>query len=145
MVLNFLSFSGYLLMAGGAVALVLEHTFWASHIGFFIIQISAIILMIWARLVFGKRSFHLTAKTTKGKLITNGPYKIIRHPIYAAICLFVLASLGNNFSWQTAFWVALVVLGSLIRIFCEEHILLDQYPDYRAYARKTKRLIPFLF
>ena len=45
------------------------------------LQIAALLLMVWARLTFGVRSFHATANATAGGLVTSGPYHYIRHPI----------------------------------------------------------------
>jgi protein-S-isoprenylcysteine O-methyltransferase Ste14 len=42
-----------------------------------------------ARVTFGRRSFHAAANPTAGGLVTTGPYRLIRHPIYTAACLFV--------------------------------------------------------
>ena len=58
------------------------------------IQVIAALLMVWARLMFGIRSFHGTANSTAGGLVTTGPYRYIRHPIYAAILYFVWADRG---------------------------------------------------
>jgi protein-S-isoprenylcysteine O-methyltransferase Ste14 len=52
------------------------------------IQVVAALLMVWARLTFGIRSFHGTANPTAGGLVTTGPYRYFRHPIYAAILYF---------------------------------------------------------
>src|SRR6185295_7965031 len=56
-----------------------------------VIQLCSAGLMIWARITFGLRSFHATANTTKGGLVTSGPYRWFRHPIYAAIIYFFAA------------------------------------------------------
>ncbi len=53
------------------------------------LQLLAIVLMIWARITFGMRSFHAAANPTEGGLVTTGPYALVRHPIYAAILLFL--------------------------------------------------------
>ena len=50
-----------------------------------IVQVLAVLLMLWARVTFGRRSFHASADPTEGGLITTGPYHYLRHPIYAAV------------------------------------------------------------
>src|SRR5512143_586758 len=60
------------------------------------IQIIAALLMVWARLTFGIRSFHGTANPTAGGLVTTGPYRYIRHPIYAAILYFFWAGIAAH-------------------------------------------------
>ena len=39
----------------------------------------------------------------------------------------------------------LVLFGALARMRCEEHLLLQRYPEYSAYAATTKRMLPFVF
>ena len=60
------------------------------------IQVIAALLMLWARLTFGIRSFHGTANPTAGGLVTTGPYRYIRHPIYAAILYFFWAGIAGH-------------------------------------------------
>jgi hypothetical protein len=57
------------------------------------IQVLAISLIVWARFTFGIRSFHATANPTTGGLVRSGPYKYIRHPIYAAVLYFIWAGI----------------------------------------------------
>src|SRR5262245_38880885 len=60
------------------------------------IQAAAAALMLWARLTFRGRSFHAGANPTAGGLVTTGPYRFVRHPIYSAILFFVWAGAGSN-------------------------------------------------
>ncbi|HEY9220895.1 MAG TPA: methyltransferase [Lutibacter sp.] len=108
-----------------------------------IIQICSFGLMIWARIIFGFRSFHASANTTNGKLITNGPYKYFRHPIYAAVIYFFLSSLISFPYLETLLAVLLIIGGLFARMLFEEKSLQITYPEYEFYAKKTKRIIPF--
>jgi protein-S-isoprenylcysteine O-methyltransferase Ste14 len=76
----------------GLYILIRNHLLLSWHPLTIAIQVFAVALMIWARITFGIRSFHGTANTTEGKLVTNGPYKYWRHPIYASIIYFIWAS-----------------------------------------------------
>jgi protein-S-isoprenylcysteine O-methyltransferase Ste14 len=109
------------------------------------VQVTAVLLMVWARITFGRRSFHAAANTTDGGLVTNGPYRFVRHPIYAAILLFTWAGVAAHLSGINVLLAILVTAGTLTRIFCEERALREQYPEYAAYAKNTRRVIPGIF
>ena len=110
-----------------------------------IIQTCAVGLMIWARLTFGVRSFNASANATTGKLVTNGPYHFLRHPIYAALIYFFIASIISFPFVETIAAVGLIVTGLSVRMILEEKSLLVAYDDYAEYSKKTKRIIPFVF
>jgi protein-S-isoprenylcysteine O-methyltransferase Ste14 len=106
------------------------------------LQILAGLLMIWARFTFGARSFHAAANPTAGGLVTNGPYRFIRHPIYAAITLFTWAGVVAHLSLLTVSLGLLATVGVIVRLLCEEHLVVRSYPEYRAYSERTRRLLP---
>ena len=110
-----------------------------------LIQIASISFMIWARYTFGFRSFYAAANTTKGKLITTGPYHFLRHPIYAALIYFFWASIISYPFIKTIVAVLCITAGLFIRMILEEKFLVIAYDDYAAYAERTKRIIPNLF
>jgi protein-S-isoprenylcysteine O-methyltransferase Ste14 len=108
------------------------------------IQVIAALLMVWARLTFGIRSFHGTANPTAGGLVTTGPYRYIRHPIYAAILYFFWAGIAAHPSLVTVAVGLLATAFTAVRIVAEEKLLVPMYPEYGAYARVTKRVVPFV-
>lgn len=107
-------------------------------------QICSAGLMIWARVTFGLRSFHATANTTKGKLVTNGPYRWLRHPIYASLIYFFAACIIPYPFIETIAAVILITGGLFVRMLLEEKFLLAAYEEYPAYFKSVKRIIPFL-
>ena len=112
------------------------------------IQIAAVMLMLWARLTFGLRSFHAVATPTKGGLVTAGPYRFLRHPIYAAVLLFVWSGILSQGAWASAVAILLGIVATAmtaVRIQAEEQLLRVTFPEYAAYAARTKRVVPFLF
>ncbi len=142
---NTLSISGYLFMVVGMLSLYANHGLFSYSPFVITLQAAAIVLMIWARITFKSRSFHLTATPTEGGLVTSGPYHFVRHPIYASVLLFVWSAVAGNFSVLNAVLGCVVFAGAYIRIVCEEPLVLERYPEYQQYAEKTKRLIPYLF
>lgn len=108
------------------------------------LQVVAVLLMIWARVTFGMRSFHYAANPTEGGLVTTGPYRYMRHPIYAAVLLFLWTGVAVNASpLSVALGLAATAMLAL-RILFEERLVRRRYPEYDDYARRTKRVIPFI-
>jgi len=109
------------------------------------IQALAVLLMIWARVTFGLRSFHAAANPTAGGLVTSGPYRWLRHPIYSAILYFVWAGIGAHPSGGAILAALLASALVGVRMYAEERLLLGMYPAYAEYARHTARVLPFIF
>jgi protein-S-isoprenylcysteine O-methyltransferase Ste14 len=143
--LKALSVIGYLAMAGGVIGLLAIRSLFSASPLVIVPQVAAILLMLWARITFGRRSFHFAANPTEGGLVTTGPYRFIRHPIYAAVCLFITAGAAAHLSTTAVLVAVLVWCGALARMFCEEQLLTMRYPGYREYAATTSRMIPFIF
>jgi protein-S-isoprenylcysteine O-methyltransferase Ste14 len=111
------------------------------------LQVLAALLMLWSRLSFGMRSFHATANPTAGGLVTAGPYRYWRHPIYAAALLFVWTGVLAQGAAPTLVALALAALSTLmtaVRVQAEEQLLRASMPEYAGYAARTKRFIPFV-
>jgi protein-S-isoprenylcysteine O-methyltransferase Ste14 len=110
-----------------------------------VVQCLAAVLMLWARITFGGRSFHAAANPTSGGLVTSGPYRFIRHPIYTAACAFGWAGSLHSGSVPALLLGLLLFGGAVGRMLCEERLVAAMYPEYRAYAKATKRMIPYVF
>jgi len=143
--LKIISILGVLIMIATLVGLYAIGSLFSFQPITIALQVIAVALMAWARVTFGRRSFHATANPTAGGLVTTGPYRYIRHPIYTAACLFCLGGIVTHLSWQSAALGALLFLGALTRIFCEERLLKQSYLDYLQYSKTTKRMIPYVF
>lgn len=140
--LKAISLVGYLAMVGGLLGLLATKNLFSPSPVVLVLQAAASGLMIWARITFGRRSFHLAANPTEGGLVTTGPYRFIRHPIYTGMCLFASAGAAAHLAWSTATLCGLIWAGALLRIFCEERLLATRYPDYQQYAARTSRMLP---
>jgi protein-S-isoprenylcysteine O-methyltransferase Ste14 len=140
--LSILAFGG---MVAGIVWMFLDHTVLAASAAGLFVQGGAVSLMLWARAAFGRRSFHPGASPTAGGLVTRGPYRFLRHPIYSAVCSFVWAAALDRRTTIVFAAAVLVTAGALIRMLSEEHLLAGIYPEYSEYRRRTARIIPFVF
>ena len=143
--LNAISTLALVISIACIVALILLRSFFARDPVTLGLQIAGVLLMIWARRTFGVRSFHFAAQPTRGGLVTVGPYRYIRHPIYAAVMLFLWPGVVYDGSTLSLALRVLPTLATVARIQCEEHLLRREYPEYAAYAAHTKRLIPYVW
>jgi protein-S-isoprenylcysteine O-methyltransferase Ste14 len=80
------------------------------------------------------------------KLITSGPYHVIQHPIYLGAILFGLSipMISNSLYGFVIMLIPIPIL--LRRIGIEEKVLVSKFgQEYLEYARKTKKLIPYIY
>jgi len=76
------------------------------------------------------------------KLVTSGPYAIVRHPLYL-VEEAAVAGILLQYAWFAALpFLILHVTVQIRRMQLEEKVLQKAFPEYAAYALKTPRLIP---
>ncbi len=108
-------------------------------------QILAVALAIWARRSFQAGQFSIQAEPRPGPLLSNGPYRVIRHPMYAAAMLLVVSSAVGHLSLLTALLAVVAGITIGIRILSEEQFLREHFDGYAAYASLTKRILPYVW
>jgi protein-S-isoprenylcysteine O-methyltransferase Ste14 len=79
-----------------------------------------------------------------GSLVTGGPYRWIRHPMYLAVLVVMAAFVLAGDAAQDALWVLLaaVLAAKAVR---EERGLVLVHPGYAAYRERTRAILPFVF
>jgi len=111
------------------------------------IMLLGMVLRYWAVVTLGAY-FRTTIETDQDqKVVSSGPYRLIRHPSY---CGWLLVCLGYGIAMQN--WLSLLVavllpLGALVyRIQVEEQVLVSSLGlAYIEYQKKTKKLIPWIW
>jgi len=102
-------------------------------------------LAVWARLYIGRNWGTPMSQKDDPELVTTGPYRTIRHPIYTGIILGMIGTALAISLWGLI--VAAVLAGYFTySAFTEERNMAATFPDtYPAYRASTKMLIPFVF
>lgn len=79
------------------------------------------------------------------ELVTSGPYRLVRHPIYTGI---LTAGVGTAVALNWTWLIAVALAGTYFSYSAtvEERFLSERFPEaYRAYERETRMLVPFVF
>lgn len=102
----------------------------------------------WWSIVTLGRSFTTVLKVSPDQAVVDtGPYAFVRHPSYSGLLLALLGCgvmVGNWVGVLASFAIVLVAI--IYRIRIEERLLLDSIgEDYRRYASRHARLVPFLW
>ena len=100
--------------------------------------------MVWAlySLSYLRNRFSIVPEA-RG-LITSGPYRFVRHPIYLGEMVAGLGLVLPTLISAHALVFAVFIAAQVARTFYEERMLKTVYPNYADYARRTRRLVPFI-
>jgi protein-S-isoprenylcysteine O-methyltransferase Ste14 len=105
---------------------------------------SGLVLAVWARIYLGRNWGMPMSEKDEPELVTSGPYRYVRHPIYSGLLLAMLGTaLATNLWWL----IALVAIGGyfVYSATVEERMLTSAFPAaYPTYRAGTKMLIPFV-
>jgi protein-S-isoprenylcysteine O-methyltransferase Ste14 len=108
---------------------------WVSGLGF----------AIWARVYLGRNWGTPMSQKESPELVTSGPYRWVRNPIYSGI---ILALFGTALAVDLQWLIVAVLIGGyfVYSAVMEQRFMAEQFPDtYPAYRSSTKMLIPFVF
>jgi protein-S-isoprenylcysteine O-methyltransferase Ste14 len=112
-----------------------------------VLYVSGFFLMVWALLTLG-RNYQLggSAPRAQDKMVMDGPYGLVRHPMYTAALIISLglALLIQSLAFLCVFFIYLVLILKLIPM--EEQELERVYgAQYAAYQHKTRMLVPSVY
>jgi protein-S-isoprenylcysteine O-methyltransferase Ste14 len=102
-------------------------------------------LLVWARVVLGRNWSQIVSIKEGHELVTSGPYRTVRHPMYTG---GIIACIGSAIVGGGAWIFLLAILGALFlwRVGAEDKLMAEQFPkEFPDYKRRTKALIPFVW
>jgi protein-S-isoprenylcysteine O-methyltransferase Ste14 len=108
------------------------------------------VLVIWARQTLGRMWGLSTSRKVKllpeHQLVRNGPYRLIRHPMYSGWWLALIGAVLIYRTWILIMLLAFSLLAFARRARLEERKLSERFgAEWEAYAASTKSLIPFIY
>ena len=107
---------------------------------------TAVVLGVWTLGYNRWGNFNIRPELRSGaKLVTGGPYRWIRHPMYASVLLGVGALVhADPRPWRIVLLAALAAV-LIAKAAREETYLRAAFPEYSAYASRTWRLVPYVY
>jgi protein-S-isoprenylcysteine O-methyltransferase Ste14 len=112
-----------------------------------VIFIIGTLVRVWGHLSLGKQ-FTIAVKIVPNhKLITTGPHRYMRHPMYTGLFMMILgAGIAMQSVWGVVATFVVLLPAGLYRVKIEEDVLLKNFgKQYADYMKKTKRFVPYMF
>lgn len=112
-----------------------------------LLMAGCVALFVWATRTMGS-NWSIVARTRADHaLVEAGPFAFVRHPIYAAMALFMVGlAIAFGHTRQLLLAAPLFALGTWLRVRIEEGLLRRQFgAAYDTYAARVKRFVPGLF
>ncbi len=112
-----------------------------------ILAIASVWLGLSAVKTLGKQ-WNIKAQIIEGhELITTGPYKIVRHPIYSALFgLLIVTGYSMTLLWAFIIAIVFYFIGTIFRTRVEEQLLIQHFGDqYEKYKKKVPAIIPYIY
>ena len=104
-------------------------------------------LLSWTAVRHLGRQFRINAGLYEDhQLVTSGPYRLVRHPIYTSLLAILLATLFLLTAWQWALLsLGLFLAGTEIRVYAEDYLLASRFgDDFTSYQHRVRAYIPFV-
>ncbi len=111
-----------------------------------VLELLGIGLGIWAILAMRIGNFNIMPDPLKhSQLVTSGPYRMIRHPMYLAILLTTLPLIIYSFDiFRLAIWLVLLI-DLIFKLVYEENLLSEKLVGYDRYIERSFRLFPYIY
>jgi protein-S-isoprenylcysteine O-methyltransferase Ste14 len=111
-----------------------------------VLELLGIGLGIWAILAMRIGNFNIMPDPLKhSQLVTSGPYRMIRHPMYLAILLTTLPLIIYSFDiFRLAIWLVLLI-DLICKLIYEENLLSVKLVGYDRYIERSFRLFPYIY
>jgi protein-S-isoprenylcysteine O-methyltransferase Ste14 len=116
-----------------------------ENIFLFVAEILLCFIGLWSSFLLNKNFSVLPVPVINAVLVNYGPYKYVRHPIYAVVILLAVIWTVGKFSYTSLIILLMLVIVLIVKLNYEEKLLSAKFPDYKNYQSTSKKLIPFIY
>jgi len=110
------------------------------------LELTGLGILVWAIVTMKPhRVSPLPAVRPNSKLVTAGPYRWIRHPMYTGVLLTMGALVLDQWTiGRGGVWMILLV-DLVIKLHYEEGLLRERFPEYATYQQQSRKIFPFVY
>ena len=112
--------------------------------GWGLLALAGVLLLLSGLLRLGPNLTPLPYPTAGATLIQSGPYRFVRHPMYAGGIAIAYGWSLFVCGWLTLVYATILFAFLDVKATREERWLTSRFPDYPAYQRRVRKLIPFI-
>lgn len=110
------------------------------------IEFLGIALAVWALVTMNKSKLNIAPQPRKNaRLVTSGPYAIIRHPMYASIILAITPLIISHWDINRFAFLMFLYVNLILKLLFEESLLRSCFDGYEEYMKRSWRVIPKVF
>jgi protein-S-isoprenylcysteine O-methyltransferase Ste14 len=111
-----------------------------------LVMLAGLAFSWWARIHLGRLWSSTITRKEGHRIIDDGPYGLVRHPIYSGLIVALVATAAAAATVTALVGAALIILGIWLKASTEEHFLTAEFDAgaYTDYRRRVPMLIPLL-
>ncbi len=118
----------------------------SDNVALMIIQIIGFIIAAWAIYEMRKTKINIAPTPRKNAiLVTSGPYKLIRHPMYLSLILSLTPIIISYYNQTTIIVFSVFLINLILKMLFEESLLKKHYNSYKNYMKHSWRLFPYIY
>ena len=102
-------------------------------------------LLLAGLLRLGSNVSPLPRPRRHARLVQSGPFRLVRHPMYAGGIVLAYGWALAVHGWLTLIYATVLFVFLDMKSSREERWLTEKFPDYREYQRRVSKLIPFIY
>jgi len=112
-----------------------------------VVAFAGMLFALWARFLLGRNWSGVVTVKRDHELVRNGPYALVRHPIYSGLLFALLGTvIARGFELRAVIGFVILLIAWRRKSLAEESFMVDQFgAQYIEYRRRVRALVPYVW